>query len=280
MIISSKQLSDFNTNGYIVLPAFLPADLIQKLKSEVDHWVDEGLREKSIAKARDRDPPAMMEFDLREHGWLISHPPLMTILEQILGPGFAYHHLHSDRHDFNSGDKNWHHDYEQYPQSNRSHTMIHVLHYLSKLDGDTADLVVVPGTHRKVMDKAALHSFGTRPLPGEVVINHVPEGTTIIMHSAALHARRVKPQKNRNWRRYFIDCSYCQQGVQWPQVKGYWRAALAHARKLGLDRNRWPSLFDEKHFYDLYDFLPRFNEINQGSLLGHIMEKSLTKDNV
>lgn len=267
-------MQDFYTNGYIILPEFLPSELTQKLMKEVDRWVDEGLRKKSIAQARNRKAPEILEFDLEEHGWLISFPPLMEILEQILGDGFAYHHMHSDRHDFYSGDKNWHHDYEQLPQTNRSHIMVHVFHYLNGLDENTADLVLVPKTHNTIMNKDALSSFGTQPLPGEIVINDVPPGTTIIMHSAALHARRVKPQGNKTWQRYFVDCAYCQSGVKWPQVKGYWREALSRARTLGLDRNRWLSLFSEEHFYDPYDLVPQYDKINQGSLINRIINAS------
>jgi len=266
--LTKQQVLDFKKEGYLILPSFLPENLVNSLKAEVDRWVDQGFRQKSIAGCKEKHPPELMELELGEHGWLISYPPLMTILEQLMGTSFAFHHLHSDRHDSGCTHKNWHHDYEQYPQSNRSHAMVHVFHYLNGLDGAIADLVVVPRTQYEVMDKRALDCFGVDTLPHEIAINNLPAGTTVIAHSAIFHARRAKPfSMGKVPPRYFIDCSYCQVGVRWPQVKPYWRGMLAKARELKLDRGTWKDLFDEKHFYDPFEILPQFDQINQGSLI-------------
>lgn len=274
--LNARQISEFAECGYLVLPSFLPTKLVASLKREVDRWVDEGLRDQSIAccRSQTRQPPPVMELELGEHGWLISHPPLMAILTQLMGSTFAFHHLHSDRHVSGSADKNWHHDYEQYPQTNRSHMMIHVFHYLNGLNGTIGDLVVLPGSQGIVAERKAFNYFGTMSLPGEVVINDLPPGSTVIIQSSIFHARRAKPG-GEGEPRYLVDCSYCQGGVRWPVVKPYWRSMLARTRALGLDRDQWHDLFAERHFYDPYDDMATFKQINQGSLFEHLVSNQV-----
>ena len=250
--LDDEQVASFAQRGYLVLPSLLAQATVTKLKHEVDRWVDTGLREASIARCTQptsRNPPDVMELELDGHGSLIGHPPLMAILEQLVGPRFAFHHMHSIRQDPGLAGKEWHHDYEQEPQSNRSHVMVHVFHYLSGLDGTVGDLVLLPGSHRIVADKHALSDAGTDHLHGEVVLDDLAPGSTVIVHSALFHARRAQPAREMD-ARYFIDVSYCQVGAVWPAVKPYWVGMLARARELGLDRGTWPELFDERHFYE------------------------------
>jgi hypothetical protein len=247
--LSPEDLHDFAERGYLILPGLLPDDLASRVKLETDRWVDEGLRAASIACCIDPDVhgrPPVMEIELPAHGELVGYPPLLHVLSQLMGPEFAFHHLHSDRQAPDLAGKPWHHDYEQNPQSNRTHAMIHTLHYLEGLDGRTAALVVLPGSHRRVADKGAMAHMRTAPLPGEVVIDRLPPGSTVVLHSALFHARRQilgGPAKSR----YMVDASYCQEGVRWPPVKPYWRSMLRRGRELGLDRG-WPELFAERHF--------------------------------
>jgi hypothetical protein len=154
--------------------------------------------------------------------------------------------MHSDRHGPGHAAKEWHHDYEQSPQRDRSHLMVHVLHYLSGLNGTVGDLVVFPGSQHIVADKNALGWLGTERVVGEVEIDDLPPGSTVVVNSALYHARRAKPGGDAY--RYFVDASYCQCGVQWPVVKPFWRKMLARARTLGLDDAELPALFDEQHF--------------------------------
>ena len=249
--LGAAQLAAFAEHGYLVLPRFLPEELVAALRTEVDCWVDEGLRARAIACCLHTDAieqPPVMELELGEHGRLISYPPLMAILEQLLGPVFVFHHLHSARHEPGCPDKPWHHDYEQRPQRSRSRLMVHVLHYLNGLNGTIGDLVILPGSQTTVAEKSAMQHLGTVPLPGEVVIDDLPVGSTVIVHSAVFHARRAKPGGETQEARYFIDCSYCQGGARWPAAKPYWRQVLARARALDLDRGDWPELFSERHF--------------------------------
>lgn len=249
--LTDHQLREFDELGYVVLPGILPDDLVARLSAEADRWVDEGLRAKSIACCLDPDThglPPMLELELPAHGELIAFPPLMEVVSQVLGPEFVFHHLHSNRQEPGIPGKPWHHDYEQRPQTDRKHPMVHALHYLDGLDGDTSSLVVLPGSHREVAEKSAREHLGTSELPGEVVIDDLPRGSTVLVHSALFHARRPTGREESERPRYFVDASYCQVGTAWPPVKPFWRYMLRRARELGLDRGRWPELFAERHF--------------------------------
>ena len=250
LLLDTTQFDRFVELGYLVLPGFLPPDLVARLESEADRWIDTGLRARSIASCVDPElfgPPPVMELEMEAHGDLICYPPLMVLLAQLMGPTFVFHHLHTDRRNAGSAGKEWHHDYEQNPQVDRVHTMIHTMHYLGGLDESMGGLVVLPGSHREVADKTARVYLGTAEVPGEVLIDRLRPGSTVLLHSALFHARRPSsagPGKPR----YMIDSSYCQGGVRWPTVKPYWRYMLARARELGLDRGHWPELFSDHHF--------------------------------
>lgn len=247
ILLDAEQRRSFERDGYLILPGFLPGDLVDKLREEVDGWVDEGLRAEAIACCLDpsrREPPRVMELDLPAHAQLTVYPPLMSMLEQLMGSAFVFHHLHTDRQPPDLPGKDWHHDYEQRPQRDRSHLMVHALHYLDGLDDQAAPLVVLPGSHHQVREKTALGELGTDPIPGERLIDSLPAGSTVILHSALFHARRARSGGRP---RYFTDASYCQVGKRWPPVKPYWREMLRRGRRVDPD-GRWPELFAEQHF--------------------------------
>ncbi len=250
MTLSASDVEHFAEHGYLILPGFLSADLVSRLKPEVDTWVDAGHRAKTIACCVDPElhgVPPLLEFEQDAHGELVAHTPLMNALAQLMGPSFAFHHMHSDRQAPTLPGKAWHHDYEQSPQVDRAFTMVHTLHYLDGLDENTSSLAVLPGSHREVSEKTAFADRECASLPGEVVIEQLPKGSTVVVHSALFHTRRARPG-GIGKPRYFVDASYCQAGVAWPQVKPFWRNMLRRARALDLDGGRWPELFAEHHF--------------------------------
>ncbi|MEU1707628.1 phytanoyl-CoA dioxygenase family protein [Streptomyces sp. NPDC005706] len=248
--LSAGAIKRFREEGYLVLPGFLPAGLTQRVKAEVDHWVDSGLRERSIASAlfpEEFGVPPLLELEMPAHGELLEHPSLLFRLSQLLGPDFVFHHLHSDRRPPGSEGKSWHHDYEVHPQPERTYAMVHALHYLGGLDASVGGLSLLPGSHREVAEKTARAHLGTVALPGEVLISQLPPGSTVLIHSALFHARRPAPH-GESRERYMVDCSYGQVGIRWRPVKPYWRHMLSKARELGLGGDQWPELFAERHF--------------------------------
>lgn len=91
--LDTTQLDRFTELGYLVLPDFLPSDLVARLESEVDRWIDTGLRARSIASCVDPEsfgPPPVMELEMEAHGDLICYPPLMALLAQLMGPTFVF----------------------------------------------------------------------------------------------------------------------------------------------------------------------------------------------
>ena len=248
--IDEQEIDRFWDRGYLVLPGFLSDDLVLRLKPEVDRWVNDGARARSIDCAIDPETygqPPLMELEMPAHAELIVYPPLMALVTRLLGPAFAFHHLHSNRQAPTLPGKAWHHDYEQRPQRDRTHAMVHALHYLDGVDRECSSLVVLPGTHREVAEKDARAHLGTVALPGERVLDDLPGGSTVLIHSAVFHARRPRPDGTGK-DRYFVDASYCQAGIRWPQVKPYWQHMLRRARDLRIDAGRWPELFAEYHF--------------------------------
>ncbi|MGC0422084.1 phytanoyl-CoA dioxygenase family protein [Embleya sp. AB8] len=251
--VDTRRIDGFAEHGYLLLPGFLPRDLVTRLEGEVDRWVDSGLRARSIAASLNPGqpaPPPVVEIELPAHGELVAHPPLLDLVGELMGTDFVFHHLHSDRRPAGAEGKAWHHDYEQRPQRDRTHTMIHTLHYLGGLDASVGGLAVLPGSHREVADKDAWAHLGTAELPGEVLIDDLPPGSTVVLHSALFHARRPGPGAGGR-PRYMVDGSYGQCGTRWPPVKPYWRHVLGRARELGLDRGEHghrPELFADRHF--------------------------------
>jgi hypothetical protein len=253
--LENEQIKQFEQAGFLILPGFLPDDLVARLKPEVDRWVDAGLRAQSIACAVNpgtHGVPAIMEVDLPAHGELLTYPPLLRSIERLAGMRLVFHHLHSDRHAPDLPGKAWHHDYEQGVQSRRAYAMVHALHYLDGLDAGMAGLAVLPGSHRVVAEKDAHAQWGTEPLAGEACIEDLPPGSTVLVHAALFHARRPRPQhleqQPQGRPRYCIDASYCQAGTRWPPVRPYWREMLARARRNGLASPEWPELFSDRHF--------------------------------
>jgi hypothetical protein len=109
---TTADIQRFHRLGYLVLPGFLPGDLVSRLKPEADRWVDSGLRARSIASCTDPvtyGPPPVMELELRAHGELLGYPPLMELLARLMGPSFVFHHMHIDRHGQETRGKPWHH---------------------------------------------------------------------------------------------------------------------------------------------------------------------------
>ncbi len=249
--LDAGQERAFDRDGYVVMPGWFAPWLMRDLVAEIDAYETAG-----------RSGPV---WALPVHGRLTSHPSIMGVMEQLLGDQPLFHHIHTYRHDANAAGVSWHNDYEQVPQTNRSHRNLIVLIYPQGLDGRVGDLVVVPGTQRIVSDWYQLSCFGTAPMPGEVVIDALPPGSAVIAHTGLLHCRRPKPG---NGPRYFTDTSYCQRGIAWPSwSEGDWQAMYAGCLVRGYDRDgRYRHLYDATQCFDQREARRRLDELNTGSL--------------
>jgi hypothetical protein len=255
VLVSEADQEFFHREGYLVLPELIDTDFNIRLISELDELV--GHRQ-----ANDR----RMIVAYEQMGQLTSHPAIIERLKVLLGPRFAMHHIHSARHE--AGDKGvkWHQDYEQFPQTNRSHIMVHVFYYLNGLSGTVGDLLVLPCSQDLVVPNGGMGLFGTQDLPGSVVVDDLPPGSAIIVHSALWHARRPKPGGS-DQPRYFIDVSYCQHGVLWPAYQRIDEInAAALDAGLGGKDGAYDFLYDSDQFFNRRDLVEAFNERNQGSI--------------
>ena len=253
-LVSEADQEFFHREGYLVLPSLIDSDFNTRLVNELDELV-------LHRQAKDH----RMIVSYEQMGLLTSHPPIIERLKALIGPRFAMHHIHSARHEAGNGGVNWHQDYEQFPQTNRSHIMVHVFYYLNGLNGTVGDLLVLPRSQNLVVPNGGIGLFGTHDLPGSLVVDDLPPGSAIIVHSALWHARRPKPG-DEDHARYFIDVSYCQHGVLWP---AYPRIAEINTTALeaGLGREGdYDFLYDSDQFFERRPLDESFKEHNQGSI--------------
>lgn len=253
--LTEDQLKEFDEVGYLVFPGLFPDDLNQRLKDDVDLMMED--------RARD-EKKMIMSYD--ELGALTSEPLVVDRVADLMdGKKFTHHHIHARWQGAGERGVRWHHDYVQIPQTNRSHLMVHVFMYLDGLNGEVGDLLVMPGTHKKVMNGDAFRDFEFEDLPGSKTYDDLPPGSIIIVHSAVQHARRPKPG-GESFKRYFIDTSYCQEGVLWasyPNIEEINKVAM----EKGFDRGgKYAFLYDTSQFYDRLDVREKFSEVNEGSL--------------
>lgn len=227
-------LETFEDEGYAILPGFLGKAEIDYLKAAVDRHVSA--------------QPRRHAYEDEDLGAMIWHPGVAEILDDLMGGPYVFHHLHAARHDAGQKGVAWHQDYEQYPQTNRSHLMVHVFFYLDGLNGTIGDLLFVPGSHRNPVDSRALTFLGDADLPGSIAVDNVPAGSVLVVHSALWHARRAKPG-GEDSPRFFIDASYCRSGVKWPSYRAPDMLPHLRERHLAAGGTR-PWLFDESQFFD------------------------------
>ena len=246
--ITPVEQEQFDSLGYFVRPRFFAADRVDRLCTAVDAFV-----------------AAEAPFDGR-NVW--RHPMLaelamddatLAIVDILMGTrDYAWHHVHAARHDAGLRGVAWHHDYEQIPQTNRHHLQVHVLHYLRGLNGSIGDLLLLPGSHRSVMRRDALTFLKTQELPQCVVVDDLPPGSTIFVHSALVHARRSRPG-GEGEPRYFIDNVYMHPAIRWPSYgREGWRDTLT-AMAERFSRADHPRLFEPDAFFDIAEGVARMH---------------------
>lgn len=258
--LTASDVETFNDRGYLIFPGHLNADRVAELKRGCDSAMEGDFGSRKPAWA------------IPELQSLIWHPDTMAVLEPILGPDFYFHHMHAVRQDAGAPGVNWHQDYEQYPQTNRSHVMVHCFYYLNGLNGEVGDLLVLPGSQTRVARGDALDLFGTQDLPGTVVVDNLPPGSMVVVHSAVYHARRAKPG-GEGVPRYFVDSSYCQAGVRWSGYGSNFKPMLdelAESARNAADGR--PQLFDSTVFYDAVKAWKRTVAESQGSLVTELRD--------
>ena len=235
----------FYQEGYLVFEGLLEYNLNERLKADVDRL---------MADRQKGERPILMTYP--ELGPLTSEPRVVDrVADLMAGQKFTHHHIHARWQLPGEGGAEWHHDYAQTPQTNRSHLMVHVFMYMDGLNGEGGELLVMPGTHKKVMNNDAFRQFQFEDLPGSHTVDNLAAGSIIIVHLALQHALRPK-SGGSVYKRYFIDTSYCQAGILWggyPNIEKINRIAF----EKGCDRHgKYAFLYDSSQFFTNDDLFP------------------------
>ena len=254
---SNAEVDFFEHQGYLVLPNFLSAEYCTRIARDIDQLTEQRTGG-YIARNNDVNGTARI-ISFPDLGALTSHPPMIAKIRSLMvTDGFAFHHQHASRHEEGTVASNWHHDYEQFPQTDRDQLMVHCFYYPTGLNGEIGDLLILPRSHQSVMDRNAFSDkFYTEDLPGSLTLDNLPPGSVVIVHSALLHARRSKPG-GTDRPRYFTDVSYCQTGTQkWPAYGFPLPKTELHqqicdqALSVGHGRNKeFDFIYDTSIFYD------------------------------
>ena len=254
--LTDEDIRQFNHEGYLVFEGLLDDRHNQRIKRDIDQLMED--------RGNPNKPAIPMRYP--DLGLLTSEPAIVNRVACLMGGDlFVHHHIHATCHMPGDPGVAWHHDYEQLPQTNRSHLMVHVFMYHSGLNGEVGDLLVLPGSHKKIMNGDAFRQFGCADLPESRTINDLAPASVVIVHSALQHARRAK-SANPGSKRYFVDTSYCQHGVVWPTIRRF-QQYNNMALELGWDRNgKYAFLYEEGHFFFKEEHQAAFESSNQGSL--------------
>ncbi len=246
MQLTEAEIEQFRKLGYVIRPGMLDPARAAAVAAEIDGYVEIEPR---------FDGRNISQYE--QLCGLVVDPQTLAIADQLMGgEAYSFHHCHAARHDPGLAGVPWHHDYEQIPQTNRSHVQLHVLHYLDGLNGTVGDLLLLPRSHRSVMRRDALAFLGFEEIPGTIVVNDLPPGSVVFVHSAVVHARRPQPGGGDK-KRYFIDISFCQAGALWPSYgREDWQTMMARMDGKYHQPDR-PRLFDEAAFFEIADGVAR-----------------------
>ena len=160
--LSAEDLAIYRQKGYWISPVLFDGDEVQVMRRELER-ICAGERDYDgffWLKQPDfgLDDPAVRQVN---NGWWINKVMRIAVKSPILG------YIGSQLMDTNevriwhdqmlwkpglgptgeptlSNNIGWHQDYEQYPQTNRTHPMVHVFYYLNGLNGEVGDLTLLP----------------------------------------------------------------------------------------------------------------------------------------
>ncbi|MBB13765.1 hypothetical protein CMK22_00770 [Candidatus Poribacteria bacterium] len=258
MALSNTEVNFFADQGYLILPSFLSAEYCTRIVQDIDQLLEQRTGGYASRNSDENGTARIISFP--DLGALTSHPSMIAKIRSLMGSdGFALHHQHANRHEEGTVASNWHHDYEQFPQTDRDQLMVHCFYYPAGLNGEIGDLLILPRSHRSVMDPNAFSDkFYTEDLPGSLTLDNLPPGSVVIVHSALMHARRAKLGGAEN-PRYFTDVSYCQAGPQkWPAygfpLPKMWlhKQVCDRALSVGHGRNKeFDFIYNTSIFYDV-----------------------------
>ena len=158
-MISQRDIEHYRETGYLVVPDVLDADLLARVRGALDRLVADASCVSAHTDVYDLEPshtpevPKVRRIKLpHTHTpvfWeLAQHPPLVAILEKLLGPsGVRLHGSKINLKEPHHGSPvEWHQDWAFYPHTNDDLLAVGVM--LDDAFLENGPLLVVPGSHK------------------------------------------------------------------------------------------------------------------------------------
>jgi ectoine hydroxylase-related dioxygenase (phytanoyl-CoA dioxygenase family) len=158
-VISQRDIEQYRTDGYLVVPDVLDAGMLQRVRGALDNLVAGAAAVREHTEIYDLEPghqpeaPKVRRIKL-PHGhtpvfWdLAQYPPLVAILEKLLGPSGV--RLHGSKINLKQphygSPVEWHQDWAFYPHTNDDLLAVGVM--LDDAFLENGPLLVVPGSHK------------------------------------------------------------------------------------------------------------------------------------
>ena len=147
----------------------------------------------------------------------VTHPLLLKYAKLLLGDRILFHHANGRAMKKAAFPKEWHHDYDgPRPWALSDPLMIHFMIYPAGLDSTNGPLMIVPGSHKRQVDRDYPSRHGLMTIEGTVELCGGP-GLVVVINSALWHARKKPSQLPR----YDLNFSFCQPGLTRPERESY-----------------------------------------------------------
>ena len=245
----NNYLSDFNRNGFVMVPDALTANQLEVMRDQLDRWVDESRQHKAnFGSTMDGRP----RFDLEPKSHSSTNPALrrisspieisneyleitrdnkaLDLVAHIFGPNIKLVNTKVNLKLPGSGTMvKYHQDFPFEPHSNDD--LVTTLYFLDDVTLENGPLEVVPGTHKEEIHSLWHDGVFTGAVNREVEktaqkssIKCVGKaGAACLMHTRVLHGSL--PNNTEKPRRLFIACYAAEDAI-------------------ALDRNHIPSKYD------------------------------------
>lgn len=171
--LRNVELELFERQGYIICEDLVPPEHNAAIMQDMDDLMAELAESRPGGFRTDAGTNLAMSGEIARTETLGALPAFPPVVERVrclmqahTSKGgtslFSLHHQHGARMDPGVGPREWHHDFEQYPQTDRDLLMVHCFYYPNGLNGEVGDLILLPGSHRAVLHRHALGPlFGT-----------------------------------------------------------------------------------------------------------------------
>jgi ectoine hydroxylase-related dioxygenase (phytanoyl-CoA dioxygenase family) len=211
-VLTSDQISQFRTQGFIVLPDAVTSAQLAALRAELAGWVEES---RAHAGAWDTLIDGRPRFDTAP-GHRAEHPQLRRVnapseisgayrdvmqnsrmtdmVAALIGPDVAYHHCKINlKLPGANTEAAWHQDFPFTPHTNDD--MVTALLFLDDVTMENGALMVLPGSHltglhslyREGRFVAKVNDDVARAAQARAVPAIGPAGSVCLMHTAVLH---------------------------------------------------------------------------------------------